>query len=96
MGELIDGVWNLVLACQTCNRGENGKFAQLPELRFLDRLHKRNSFFIESHHPLRETLMQQTGAMEPGRRKFLQDVYQQSKTLLTKNWKPKFEHEPAF
>ena len=28
--------WNLLLACQHCNRGESGKFAKLPELRMLD------------------------------------------------------------
>jgi len=95
LGELIDGVWNLVLACQLCNRGEKGKSAQLPELRFLDRLHQRNNFLIESHHPLRETLMEQTGATEPERRRFLQEVYKRSQDL-PKNWKPQFEHEPAF
>jgi hypothetical protein len=96
LGELIDGVWNLVLACQSCNRGANGKFAQVPELRFVQRLHNRNNFFIGSHHPLRETLMAQTGNTEPERRRFLQGVYQSSKELLTKNWKPEAENEPAF
>jgi 5-methylcytosine-specific restriction endonuclease McrA len=96
LGELIDGVWNLVLACQSCNRGANGKFAQVPELRFLERLHNRNNFFIGSHHPLRETLMVQTGNTELERRRFLQDIYQRSKELLTKNWKPEAENEPAF
>ena len=57
----IDGIWNLVLACQNCNRGSGGKFDRLPEQRFLKRLHARNDFFITSHHPLRETLIQQTG-----------------------------------
>jgi len=37
MRDRLDGVWNLVLACRSCNRGEKGKFAQVPELRFLDR-----------------------------------------------------------
>ena len=96
LGERLDGVWNLVLACQSCNRGAKGKFAQLPELRFLERLHTRNSFYIESHHPLRETLILQTGASEPDRRRFLQDAYRQSKELLIQNWRPEFEHEPAF
>ena len=95
-GDLIDGVWNLVLACRSCNRGENGKFKQVPSLRFLERLHRRNSFFIDSHHPLRETLMNQTGASEPVRRQFLQAVYQRSKELLVMNWEPKHEHEQAF
>jgi hypothetical protein len=43
-GNVIDGVWNLVLACQLCNRGPKGKFRQLPTLRFLERLHQRNNF----------------------------------------------------
>jgi hypothetical protein len=96
LGQLLDGVWNLALACQSCNRGAKGKFAQLPELRFLERLHTRNSFYIESHHPLRETLILQTGTSEAERRKFLQNVYRQSKELLVQNWRPEFEHEPAF
>ena len=24
----VDGIWNLVLSCNSCNRGENGKFAK--------------------------------------------------------------------
>ena len=95
-GHLLDGVWNLVLTCQSCNRGTKGKFAQLPVLRFLERLHTRNCFYIESHHPLRETLILQTGASEAERREFLQNVYRQSKELLVQNWRPEFEYEPAF
>lgn len=75
LGDLLDGVWNLVLACQSCNRGAKGKFAQLPELRFLESLHTCNSFYIESHHPLRGTLILQTGKGEPERRRFLQETY---------------------
>ncbi len=63
----LDGVWNLVLACPRCNRGRNGKFAHIPHRRFLQRLDVRNEFLINSHHPLRETLMAQTGATR-GRR----------------------------
>lgn len=92
----LDGIWNLVLACQSCNRGPKGKFAQLPQLRFLERLHNRNHFYIESHHPLRETLIKQTGDTEPLRRQFLQEMYRQAKELLVLNWEPEFEHEPAF
>lgn len=96
LGELLDGVWNLVLACQSCNRGPKGKFARLPEIRFLERLHTRNGFYIKSHHPLRETLIRQMGASEPERRRLLQDIYRQSKELLVQNWKPEIENEPAF
>jgi hypothetical protein len=96
LGDLVDGVWNLVLACPTCNRGEAGKFARLPHLCHLKRLHRRNEFLINSHHPLRETLIAKTGAKEPRRRSFLQETYRLSKGLLIHDGKPIHEHEPAF
>src|SRR4030095_13823799 len=54
-----NGVWNLVLACWECNRAPAGKHARAPDFCFLEALEARNGFFIESHHPLRETLMNQ-------------------------------------
>jgi 5-methylcytosine-specific restriction endonuclease McrA len=92
----VDGVWNLVLACQTCNREEKGKFDRLPELRYLERLHRRNEFLIESHHPLCETLMLQTGATEQARRTFLNSAYYDAVRLLVQRWVPVHEYEPAF
>lgn len=71
----INGVANLVLACPECNRGQQGKFDRLPSVNLLERLHKRNEYLITSHHPLRETLIAQTGFTEQARRSFLQDAY---------------------
>jgi 5-methylcytosine-specific restriction endonuclease McrA len=48
-----DGVWNLVLACQRCNRGEGGKFFAVPAARLIEKLHQRNNWLVENHHPLR-------------------------------------------
>jgi hypothetical protein len=92
----IDGVWNLVLACQTCNRGPAGKFDLVPELRYLERLHRRNEFLIDSHHPLRETLMGQTGPTEGARRDFLSLAYRGAVEFLIQRWKPAHEYAPAF
>lgn len=94
----IDGIWNLVLACVSCNRGVGGKFDQLPQLRFLERLNTRNEFLISSHHPLAQTLRQQTGDSEPKRRSFLIGNYNAAKTgrLINSNWQPAFEYPPAF
>ena len=78
----LDGVWNLVLACKNCNRGVAGKFEQIPTLTLLERLHARNNFFIDSHHPLRETLMAQTGKKEKDRISFLQSVYNLVQPLI--------------
>ncbi|EOG1781944.1 HNH endonuclease domain-containing protein [Vibrio parahaemolyticus] len=84
----INGIWNLVLSCSKCNRGEGGKFAKVPTIELLYRLHKRNEYFINSHLPLRETLIQQTGAIEQARRYFLQQQYTTAKQTLIHEWQP--------
>ncbi|WP_240419671.1 hypothetical protein [Paenibacillus periandrae] len=40
----MDGVWNLVLSCQSCNRGANDKFALLPDIKYLEKLHNEITF----------------------------------------------------
>lgn len=82
----LDGVWNLVLSCYRCNRGENGKFALVPAMKYLERLHRRNEYLIYSHHPLRETIIKQTGATEEERRKFLLSVDQRAIDILIHRW----------
>lgn len=95
----IDGIWNLVLACQTCNRGPAGKSDNLPVLNYLERLRTRNEFLIASHHPLRETLMAQTGLTEQARHRFLQEAYKMARTaggLVGNPWRSAHECAPAF
>jgi len=92
----LDGVWNLVLACQHCNRGVAGKFEQIPTLTLLERLHARNNFFIDSHHPLRETLMAQTGKKEKDRISFLQSVYNLAIAKMINTWEPALVGAPRF
>ncbi len=83
-----DGVWNLTLSCRECNRGENGKFAKLPALKLLERLNTRNEFLITSHHPLRETLIQQSGRSSADRIRFLQRKFDEAKSSLIHLWEP--------
>ena len=59
-GAPVDGVWNLVLACQRCN-GWHEKSNRPPHIRYVERLHRRNEWLIASQHPLRPTLIAQTG-----------------------------------
>ena len=84
----LNGVWNLVLSCKECNRGENGKFALVPSETLLDRLEKRNNCLIQSHHPLRETLRLQTGADVHTRRSFLKSRYDQALSYMHHTWEP--------
>ncbi len=81
----LDQIWNLVLACWSCN---HSKLALAPEIRFLERLETRNSFYIHSYHPLRETLIAQTGDTPEARHVFLQEVYNEAYLALSHTWEP--------
>lgn len=91
----LDQVWNLVLACQGCNRGPGGKSDKTPHLDYVARLEQRNEYLIESHHPLRETLMAQTGLTAPERHRFLQDKYYMSRTNQIAVWRTAAVGDPA-
>jgi hypothetical protein len=89
-GELpgADCVWNLVLACRDCNRGERGKFAAVPAPRLIARLHERNNWLVDSHHPLRETIMLQTGTDADTRASFLRAQQRIALDALVHEWQP--------
>jgi len=90
----LDGVWNLVLACKTCNRE---KHANIPDMKYLYRLNTRNNFLISSHHPLRETLIKQTGPSDTLRGKFLNKCHNDAKEIFCGSpFNPKNEHPLAF
>lgn len=82
----FNGVWNLVLACQNCNRGSEGKFARIPAEKYLKRLYKRNEFLICSHHPLKDTLMKQTGNYRLQRATFYREIDKSATNMLIHRW----------
>ncbi|MAG63916.1 hypothetical protein CMO84_10395 [Candidatus Woesearchaeota archaeon] len=59
-------------------------------MRFLERLHERNEYYIASHHPLRETILNQTGVRESLRMQFLNRVWNAANRLLggSDPWEP--------
>ena len=83
-----DGIWNLVLACRRCNRGERGKSASVPSPLLVARLHERNNWLVESHHPLRETVMLQTGGEAESRASFLRERQRIALDALVHEWEP--------
>lgn len=86
----VDQIWNLVLACRECNRGSEGKFMAISMADLVLRLHQRNEYYISSHHPLRETLIQQTGLSEPERRGFLSTFFDRAQQQIPiKLWNPR-------
>ncbi|WP_139959213.1 HNH endonuclease family protein [Flavicella sediminum] len=87
-GANINGVWNLVLADKDVNRN---KSARIPEKRFLQKLFNRNEFYIQSKHPLAETIINQTGKTKQNRIAFLNKQYQISLNSTIITWSPEFE-----
>jgi 5-methylcytosine-specific restriction endonuclease McrA len=87
----IDGVWNLVLACAECN-GKKG--AKRPVLKSLERLDQRNEYLISSNHPLKETIIRQTGKGVAERTLFLQSIFNDAKVLG--EWEPPEGPDPTF
>jgi hypothetical protein len=74
----INGVWNLVLACWSCNRD---KSARIPRLDYLARLSKRNEFYVASHHPLSRTIIAETGTSATQRDGFLSGKWKDAAAL---------------
>jgi 5-methylcytosine-specific restriction endonuclease McrA len=77
----LNHVWNLVLACSRCNRGEGGKRASIAHRRFLQKLSQRNNRFVYSHHPLREAIREETGFRNRQREAFLNQAYENALAL---------------
>ena len=93
----LNGVWNLVLACKNCNRGPHGKFELIPEIQYLERLNERNNYLIESHDPLRQTLVMQTGKTAQQRHHFLNEKNKIAvENFIHQKWKPQQEYDTGF
>ncbi len=92
----LNGVWNLVLACQECNRGTAGKFARVPSLDLVKRLHARNNYLIQSHDPLCDILKSQCGSTIDERGSFLQRHYTKAIELLQHTWRPVPQADATF
>lgn len=92
-GVNVNGIWNLVLSDKLVNLSKSTK---IPDLKYLERLYKRNEFYIASKHPLGETIINQTGRTASERRLFLQKQYDLSLNLAIQKWKPLTELEPFF
>ncbi len=91
----LDGVWNLVLACSKCN-GQSEKGAKIPSLELLQRLNDRNEYLISSNHPLKETIIKQTGNTTKARREFIQSVFNSAIEKLIHTWQPQAIGDPTF
>ena len=84
-GPPLDAVWNLVLSCQPCN---SEKWGRAPHESWMPWLQQRNDDLIASHHPLRQTLMAQTGDTAAVRAATLRTAYRLATERLPATWTP--------
>ena len=91
----LDGVWNLALSCTECN-GPSGKWTKIPSLNLVKRLSRRNEYLISSNHPLKETIIGQTGKTTRDRARFIQRVIDDSCSLGRPSWEPKPKEPETF
>lgn len=97
MAELLggispNGVWNLVIACASCNRGANGKFDSPPDKRYFSKLLARNSLFVEEHkHSLKNSILLSLNA--PNKATVVQQMKRLCKPFeIFNGWKPRHMH----
>jgi hypothetical protein len=88
----VNGVWNLVLSDPDINAHKSNR---IPEKQYLHRLYKRNEFYIQSKHPLAETIINQTGKTATQRIAFLNKCYNIVDFSQSK-WKPQIELNTIF
>ena len=65
-----------------------GKFFAVPSARLIEKLHERNNWLVDSHHPLRETIMLQTGQTTEARASFLRSRQGTATSYLIHEWAP--------
>jgi hypothetical protein len=95
IGHLVDGIWNLVLSCSDCN-GSGEKGAKVPVRSLIERLNRRNEYLIDSNHPLRETIILQTGKSPEARISFINDIRQTAENRFLPEWEPPNKGNPVF
>ena len=91
--ENLDQVWNLVLACVDCNLGKSDA---VPGSDHVENLEARNNYLIHTHHPLKDTLIGQTGQDPARRHQFLQNTFDLAIERRVTVWNAKLQGDPTF
>lgn len=62
----------------------------MPSDRLVSRLYARNSWLVESHNPLRETILLQMGVNDEVRRSFRQQI---ARDTIIHRWEPEEKYD---
>tara|TARA_B110000879_G_C10921088_1_gene412138 strand:- start:476 stop:727 length:252 start_codon:yes stop_codon:yes gene_type:complete len=81
-----------VIACQECNRGNNGKFNTPPDKYYFEKLINRNILFTQEHkHSLKNTILMSLGASNHQQVRQKMSIFQSYINLIN-GWKPQIIH----
>lgn len=75
--------WNLVLAHCSCNQNKSDN---IPPEYYIKHLIIRNEFLIQSGHPLKETIIKDTGKTPMEREAFIRHQYKYAKDKIRRFW----------
>ena len=80
----LNAIWNLVLACKTCNNLAN-KGTKVPSSRFWVELNNRNNFLHGSYKPIQKTI-EVMGGTPSKRLSFLEERRKEALEVLIHEW----------
>ena len=84
----LNSIWNLVLACHSCNRSSGKWGTKIPNLNAVRELYIRNEYLIASYKPIRATIQSQTGSTPKLRQEFINHRWNDAYALLPALFNP--------
>lgn len=84
--------WNLVLAHNECNEQ---KWDTLPAWNFIEKLIRRNEYYISSAHPLREEIIRNLGNTAKERRDKITKQYNDALKFKMRHWGGNPHYDPS-
>lgn len=85
-------LWNLVLAHSFCNQNKSDN---VTPIHYIENVIKRNEFFIDSSHPLKNTLIRQLGLNQKQRRDKILSEYKYAKDMIVRVWGGHDKYDPS-
>jgi 5-methylcytosine-specific restriction endonuclease McrA len=82
----VDHVWNLVNACADCNLSKSNN---MPEYAVVERVYKRNEYYIHSNHPLKDAIIRATGKTAAERVRTVRRAFDDAGKLMPTSWNPR-------
>ena len=85
-------IWNLVLSHSFCNQDKSDN---LPPKHYVERLITRNEYFIQSSHPIKDTLVKQLGGTQVQRRQKILSEYHYATDRIRRIWHGSDSYDPS-